>query len=83
MVKDAILKADLMRSSFGAPSDRRHDGLIGPFNPLIDVDDMVDMQYVDGENLNYFQIAFNYIFLDFLPFLYSLILLDFMFFWFL
>ena len=28
MVKDALLKALLMRSGFGAPSDRSHDGLI-------------------------------------------------------
>ena len=43
MVKDALLKVDLIRSSFGAPSDRSHDGLIGPFDPLVNVDCMVSM----------------------------------------
>ena len=53
MVKDDLLKALLMRSSFGAPSDCSQEGLIGPFDPLVDFDDMVDMRYVDGENVNY------------------------------
>ena len=53
MVKDALLKADLMYYGFGAPSDRSHDELIGPFDPLVDVDDMVDMRYVDGEYVGY------------------------------
>ena len=53
MVHDALLKALLMHSSFGTPSDRSHDGLIGPFDPLVDVDDMVNMWYVDGEYVDY------------------------------
>ena len=28
MVKDILMKADLIRSGFGAPSDYSHDGLI-------------------------------------------------------
>ena len=47
MVKDALLKDLLMHVSFGAPSHRRHDGLIGTFDPLIDVNCMVGMWYVN------------------------------------
>ena len=83
MVKDALLKALLMRSGFGAPSDCSHDGLIGPFDPLVDVDCMVGMRYVDGGNVCYCRIAFCYVFQDFLSFWSSLTLLDFRFFWFL
>ena len=68
MVKDALLKALLMRSGFGAPSDRSHDGLIGTFDPLLDVDCMVSMWYVDNGNVDYCRIAFYYVFLDFLSF---------------
>ena len=53
MVEDALLKALLMCSSFGAPSDYSHDSLIGPFDPLVDVDCMVGSQYVDDENVSY------------------------------
>ena len=42
MVKDALLKALLIRSSFCDPSDRSHDSLIGPFYSLFDVDYMVN-----------------------------------------
>ena len=52
MVKYALLKADLMHSGFGAPSDRSHNGLIVPIHPLVDFDDMVDMQYVNGGRVN-------------------------------
>ena len=83
MVKDALLKALLMHSGFGAPSNRIHDGLIGPFDPLVGVDCMVDMRYVDGGNVGYCQISFCYIFQYFLSFWSSLILFDFRFFWFL
>ena len=75
MVKDALLKALLMRSSFGAPSDRSHDGLIGPSDPLVDVNCMVGMWYVDDGNVDYYRIAFDYVLLDFLSFCSSLILL--------
>ena len=68
MVNDALLKDDLMRSYCGAPSDRSHNGLIGPFDPLVDVDDMVDMWYVDGENVDYCQMSVYYICRDFLSF---------------
>ena len=68
MVKDTLLHALLMRSGFDAPSDHSHDGLIGPFDPLVDVDGKVHMRYVYGGNVNYCQIAFYYIFLDFLSF---------------
>ena len=37
-VKDALLKALLMCFGFGTPFDHSHDGLIGPFAPLFDVD---------------------------------------------
>ena len=57
MVKDALLKALLMRSSFCTPSNRNHDGLVGPFDPLVDVDDMVDMRYVDAKHVDYYQMA--------------------------
>ena len=83
MVYDALLKDLLMRSGFGAPSDHSHDGLIGPFDPLVDVNFMVDMQYVDAGNVGYCRIALCYIFQDFLSFWSSLIRLDFRFFWFL
>ena len=53
MVKDALLKALLMRFSFGAPSDRSRDGLIRPFDPLVDVNCMVGMRYVDDGNVEY------------------------------
>ena len=53
MVKDALLKSLLMRSSFGAPSDLSHDGLIGPFDPLVNVNCMVSMWYVDDGNVDY------------------------------
>ena len=53
MVKDALWKALLMPSAFGTPSDRSHDGMIGPFDPLVDVDCMVDMRYVDGGDVSY------------------------------
>ena len=53
MVKDTLLKALLMRSGLVAPSDRSHDGLIGPFDPLVDVDDMVNMHYVNGDCFDY------------------------------
>ena len=66
MVKDALLNADLMRSGFSVPSDCSHDGLIGPFDPLVNVNCMVGMRYVDGGNVDYCQIAFYYVFLDFL-----------------
>ena len=79
MVKDALLKALLILSGFGTPYDRSHDGLIGPFDPLVDVDCMVDMWYVDGLNVSYCRIAFCYVFQDFLSFWSSLILLLFMF----
>ena len=74
MVKDTLLKALLMRSGLGSPSDRSHDGLIGPFDPLVDVDGMVGMRYLDCGNVNYCQIVFYYVFLDFLSFWSSLIL---------
>ena len=82
MVRNALLKALLMRSGFGAPSDRSHDGLIRPFDPLVNVDCMVSMRYVDSGNVSYCRIAFYYVFLDFLSFWSSLIVLVFMFFWF-
>ena len=53
MAKDSLLKALLMRYVFGAPSDYSRDGLIWPFDPLVDVNDMVGMQYVDGEHVDY------------------------------
>ena len=53
MVKDALLKVVLMCSGFGAPSDRSHDDLIGPFDPLVDADGMVGMRYVDGGNVGF------------------------------
>ena len=53
MVKDALLKALLMRASFGAPSGCSHDGLIGPFDPLVDVDGMRRMRYVNDGNVDY------------------------------
>ena len=84
MVKDALLKDDLMHSGFGAPSDHSHNGLIGPFDPLVDVDDMVHMWYVDDANVDHYRIAFCYVFLDFLSLWYSLIMfVSFKFFWFL
>ena len=68
MVKDALLKADLMCTGFGAPFDHSHDGLIGPFDPLVDVNDMVDMQYVDGEHVDYYQMTVSYVCRDCLSF---------------
>ena len=53
MVKDALLKDLLMHSGFGSPSDRSHDGLIGPFDPLVVVKGMVDMRYADGDHVDY------------------------------
>ena len=80
MVKDALLKVLLMCFVFGTPSDHSHDGLIGNFDPLVDVDCMVGMRYVNGGSVGYCRIAFYYVFLDFLSFWSSLILLDFRFF---
>ena len=74
MVNDTLLKALLMRSGFGAPSYRSHDGLIGPFYSLFDVDGMVGMWYVDDGNVDCCRIAFCYVFLHFLSFWSSLIL---------
>ena len=74
MVEDTLLKDLLMCSSFGTPFDRSHDSLSGPFDPLVNVDSMVGMWYVDDGNVDYCQIAFCYIFLDFLSFWSSLII---------
>ena len=64
MVEDSLLKALLMRSGFGAPSDYSHDSLIGPFDPLVDVDCMVSRRHVDGENVGccFYRIVFCYVF---------------------
>ena len=77
MVKDTLLKDDLVYFGFNTPSDCSHDGLIWPLNPLVNVNDMVDMRYVDGENVDYCQMAVYYICWDFLSFWFSLIILDF------
>ena len=37
IVEDTLLKAILMRSSFGAPSNYSHDSLIAHFDPLVEV----------------------------------------------
>ena len=66
-----------MRSGFGAPFDCSHDGLIGPFDPLVDVNGMVGMWYVYDGNGDYCRIAFYYVFLYFLSFCSSLIILGF------
>ena len=52
MVKDALLKAILMCYGFGTAFIHSHDGLIGPFYHLFDVDGMVSMWYVDDGNVN-------------------------------
>ena len=79
MVKDDLLKALLMSFGFGTPSDRSQDGLIGPFDPLVDVYDMVDMRYVDGEHVDYCQMSVYYVCRYYLSFWFSLIHLDFRF----
>ena len=71
MVEDSLLKALLMRSGFGAPSDRSHDGLIWIFDPLVDVDDMVNMRYVDGDRVDYCPMVVYYICRDFPSFWFS------------
>ena len=73
MVKEALLKVILMRAGFGAPSNHSHSGLIGNFDPLVDVDCMVGMRYVDDGNVEYCRIAFCCVFLYFLSFWSSLI----------
>ena len=83
MVEDALLKALLMCSGFGTPSDHSHDDMIGPFHPLVNVNCMVDMWYVDDGIVGYCRISFCYVFQYFPSFWSSLILLDFRFFWFL
>ena len=53
MVKDTLLKDDLMRYGFGAPSDHSHYGLIEPFDPHVNVNGMVGMWYVYDGNGDY------------------------------
>ena len=64
MVEDALLKALLMRFGFDAPSDCSHDSLIGPSDPLVDVNCMGGRQYVDGENVGgcFYRVVFCYVF---------------------
>ena len=54
MVEDTLLKALLTLSGFGAPFDCSHDSLIGHFDPLVEVSCIVDIRYVDGENVGYY-----------------------------
>ena len=60
MAKDALLKDLLMPSGFGACSIYSHDGLIRPFDPLVDVHDdgnaicVVGSWYVDGYNVSWY-----------------------------
>ena len=69
MVKDSLLKADLMHSSFGASSGCSHNGLIGPFDPLVDGADMVDVWYLNIENVDYGRMVVYYVFQNFLSYL--------------
>ena len=68
MVKDALMKAELIHSSFGAPSNYIHDELIRCFGPLVDNEGMVDLWYVDGEYVDYCQMMFFYVCRYFLSF---------------
>ena len=71
MMKDDLLIALLMCSSFGAPSIYSHDGLIGPFDPLVDdgnVNRMVSSRYVDNVACYFCQIVLCYFLRDFLSF---------------
>ena len=60
MAKDALLKDLLMPSGFGTCSIYSHDGLIGPFDPLVGVHDdgnvvcVVGSRYVDGYNVGWY-----------------------------
>ena len=60
MVKDALMKVDFICSGFGAPSGCNHDGLIWRSNLLVNVDSMVDLRYVDGENVDYCRMVVYY-----------------------
>ena len=77
MVEDALLKALLMRCGFGAPSDYSHDSLFRPFDPLVDVNCMVDSQYANGANVDccFCRSVLCYVFRSFLSFL-SLLVFD-------
>ena len=48
MVKGALLKALLMCFGFGTPFVCSHDGLIGPFDALVDVRDDENFGCVGG-----------------------------------
>ena len=74
IVKDALLIALLIRSGFGTTSFDRHDCLIGPFDPLVDVHDdgnveyMVGSRYVNNVSCCFYRIVFCYFHRDFLSF---------------
>ena len=72
VAKDTLLIALLMRSGFGAPFVYSHDGLIGPFDPLVGVHDdgnvdcMVGSWYVNNVGCCFCRIVFGYFLRDFL-----------------